>query len=304
MIDFKPITLEQKAVYEPFLRDGKERGCEYSFANLYLWGQQKATVVHGHMVLFSKFHDRTLYPYPVGRGDKKAVLHALMEDARERGIPFRITGMCEESRQGLEEMYPGQFIFHGGRDSNDYVYQIDDLADLKGRKYHRKKNHYNRFCKNHPGYRVEPVNEDNIAQVKAMVEKWYENKKLNGADADFSLEEAALTKAFQVYQGLGLEGLVLLEEGEVLAVTFASQISEDTMDVHFEKAREDVDGAYTAMNCEFAKYIRDKYPKIRFFNREEDMGFEGLRKAKESYYPHHMVEKCWAEFQAEEGGKG
>ena len=53
-----------------------------------------------------------------------------------------------------------------------------------------------------------------------------------------------------------------------------------------------MDGAYTAINCEFAKYIRDKYPEIEFLNREEDMGYEGLRKAKESYYPHHMVEKC------------
>jgi len=66
------------------------------------------------------------------------------------------------------------------------------------------------------------------------------------------------------------------------------------MDVHFEKARPDVDGAYAVINCEFARYIRQKHPYIRFLNREEDMGLEGLRKAKESYYPHHMTEKCWA----------
>ncbi len=55
-----------------------------------------------------------------------------------------------------------------------------------------------------------------------------------------------------------------------------------------------MDGAYTAINCEFAQYIRSKYPDILFLDREEDMGIEGLRKAKESYYPHHMVTKCWA----------
>ena len=66
------------------------------------------------------------------------------------------------------------------------------------------------------------------------------------------------------------------------------------MDVHFEKAREDVDGAYNAVNCEFARYLRLKYPQVRFLNREEDMGLEGLRKAKLSYQPHHMVEKFWA----------
>jgi hypothetical protein len=80
----------------------------------------------------------------------------------------------------------------------------------------------------------------------------------------------------------------------VLAVTLGSMLSENTLDVQFEKARWDVDGAYAAVNCEFAKYIREKMPQIEFLNREEDMGLEGLRKAKLSYNPHHMVEKQWA----------
>lgn len=73
-----------------------------------------------------------------------------------------------------------------------------------------------------------------------------------------------------------------------------SRLSEDTFDIHFEKAREDVDGAYPAINCEFARHLRLKYPQVRFLDREDDMGLEGLRKAKLSYYPHHLTEKCWA----------
>ena len=65
-------------------------------------------------------------------------------------------------------------------------------------------------------------------------------------------------------------------------------------DIHFEKAREDVDGAYPAINNEFAKYLRQKYPQLQYLNREDDMGLEGLRKAKLSYNPHHLTEKCWA----------
>ena len=91
-----------------------------------------------------------------------------------------------------------------------------------------------------------------------------------------------------------METLVLTDGGEVIAMTMGSFLAEDTVDVHFEKAREDVDGAYAAINCEFARYLREKYPQLRFLNREEDMGLEGLRKAKESYCPHHMTEKCWA----------
>lgn len=294
MIDFKQITLEDKPLYESYLFDGTERGCEYSFVNLYLWGDQKATFLHDHMVVFSHFGNKTVYPYPVGCGDKKPVLDAIMEDAKERGVSLRISGMCGEQKKGLEELYPGSFVFHGCQDNDDYVYDINDLADLKGRKYHRKKNHYNRFKKNYPDYRVEPLSDDNIEAVKEMVFEWYRLKLEENAESDFDMERAALTKALEHYNELGMEGLVLFIDEEVVAVTMGSRISHNTMDVHFEKAKGDVDGAYTAINCEFAKYIREKYPDIQYLDREEDMGIEGLRKAKESYYPHHMVAKCWA----------
>ena len=92
-----------------------------------------------------------------------------------------------------------------------------------------------------------------------------------------------------------MESLLLCHNDNILAFTMGSRISPNTFDVHFEKARWDVEGAYTAINSEFAKYIRNKYPEVEFLNREEDMGLEGLRKAKESYFPHHLVEKATAE---------
>lgn len=294
MIEFNPICPKDKPIYEPYLFGGKERGCEYAFANLCVWGQQNATILHGHMVLLSYFKDKTVYPYPIGEGDKKAVLDAIIEDSKERKVPLHITGMCAEARKNLEKYYPGQFVFYGSQDNDDYVYAIDDLADLKGRKYHRKKNHYNRFRKNNPNYKAEPLGEDNLPLAKKMIADWYETKRQLSPEVDFSMEETALKKALDLYEELGMEGLLLINEGEALAVTLGSRVSEQIWDVHFEKARDDVDGAYTAINCEFAQYIRSRYPEIAFLNREEDMGIEGLRKAKESYYPHHMVQKCRA----------
>jgi hypothetical protein len=108
------------------------------------------------------------------------------------------------------------------------------------------------------------------------------------------MEQVALEKALRDYRELEMEGIVLRGGGEILAFTLASRLSEDTFDVHFEKARGDVQGAYPAINCEFARYIREKHPEVRYLDREEDMGLEGLRRAKQSYYPHHMVKKYWA----------
>ena len=294
MIDFRPLTVADKQEYDRFLLDGTERGCEYSFANLYLWGRQKAAVVHDHLVLFSQYNRRTVYPYPVGTGDKHQVLDAIMEDAEQRGIPCRITGLNQEKMELLESYYPGKFRFHCDRDSYDYVYSIDDLADLKGRKYQRKRNHFNRFRIDFPYYTTEALGEQNLDAVRHMVEQWYETRLQEDPRGDYHMERVALKKALDNYQTLGMDGLVLMDGTEVLAVTMGSRMSPNTVDVHFEKARAGVDGAYAVINCEFARYIRQKYPEIQYLNREDDMGLEGLRKAKESYYPHHLVEKCWA----------
>jgi len=294
MIEFQPLTLENKADYEQQLMAGGERGCEYSFANLFLWGRQRAARLHGHWVLFSQFNRRSIYPFPVGQGEKKQVLDAIIADAKERGIPCRITGIGKAETDMLENCYPGQFRLHCDRDSYDYVYAIDDLADLKGRKYQRKRNHYNRFREAFPYYTTEPLGESNLPAVKEMVDKWYTARLAENPHGDYHMEHSALAKALKHHEALDMEGLVLKDGEDILAVTLGSRLSPDTFDIQFEKARWDVDGAYAVINCEFARYLRDKYPEVKFLNREEDMGLEGLRKAKLSYYPHHMVEKCWA----------
>lgn len=294
MIDFKPVTIQDKPLYEKYLFDGSERGCEYTFANIYLWGRQQATILHDHMVRFSQFNRRSVYPYPVGQGNKKNILDAIIADAKERGIPCRLTGLYTHEKQTLEALYPGMFRFHCDRDSYDYVYDINNLADLPGSKYHKKRNHFNRFRDTYPDYTVAPITSDNITLAMEMTESWYESRLVENPDSDFHMERVALNKALKHFEELEMEGLLLLNEGKVLALTLGSRMSPNTFDVHFEKAPGDINGAYAAINCEFARYIRNKYPEIQFLNREEDMGIEGLRIAKQRYYPHHMVEKCWA----------
>ena len=294
MIDFKPISISDKAAYEAKLLACGERGCEFSFANLYLWGRQKLAFVHDHGLLFSQFNRRTVYPFPVGCGDKKAAIDAIIEDSQTRGIPCRITGLTAENMAILQALYPDRFRYHCDRDAFDYVYAIDDLADLPGRKYQKKRNHFNRFRNLYPQYAVAPLTAQNLPQVQAMADAWYRAKEATDPDSDYAMERAALNKAFAHYEALGMEALVLLDGEQVLAFTMASPLTENTMDVHFEKALPGAEEAYPVINCEFARYLRKKLPNIRFLNREEDMGIEGLRKAKESYYPHHMTEKCWA----------
>ena len=299
MIQFERLQLLRREEYDRFLLRA-DRGCGYSFVNLYLWGRQRAAFLDGFLTFFSQFNRRAVYPFPVGEGEIQPVLDAIIGDAKQRGIPCCITGMKKEDCDLLERLYPGKFRFYNDRDGYDYAYAIDDLADLKGRKFQRKRNHVNRFFDAHPLCRLEPITPANLEAVQDMAASWYLHRQQKDPDGDYHLEQLALMRALADPFKLQMEGLALLEGEKILAFSLASRLSEDTFDIHFEKARDDVDGAYTAINQAFAKYLRDKFPQVRYLNREDDMGLEGLRKAKLSYQPAFLVEKYWARLWEEE----
>ena len=297
MIQFERLSIDQKPEFDALLRHASHRGCAFSFANLYLWGRQCAARVGEDLLLFSHFGGKTMYPYPVCPGDPRPAIEALMCDARERGIPFRLTGLNARDIEALQSWYPDRFRFHCGRDSYDYVYAIDDLADLRGKKYQPKRNHINRFLTEHPDVNIRPLSGETLPDAKALADCWHQRRS---PEEDAGMELAALNRAFAHWQELGLEGLVVYVGSRAVAMTMGSRLSEDTVDVHFEKADADYPGAYALINRACARYIREKYPEVKFLNREEDMGIEGLRKAKLSYQPHHLVEKCWAHLITEE----
>ncbi len=300
MIDFQRIDLSRREEYNKYLRNCGERGCEYSLVNLYMWGRQKAAFLNGFLVLFSQFQRSSVYPFPIGEGAVGTVLDAIIHDARARGLQCRLTSMTAGDCAILEEHYPGQFQFHPDRNSCDYLYRIDELAALPGRKFQRKRNHVNRFRQNHPDCRMVPIDERLLPRVKDMAEQWYENRTAQDPQNDFHMEQVALRRAFEKWTELGLEGAVLMENGQILAMTAGSFLSETTFDVHFEKALEDVDGAYAAINQAFAVYLHERYPGLRWLNREDDLGLPGLRKAKLSYCPDHLVVKFWANLLEED----
>ncbi len=293
MIDFQKLDPARREEYEQFLFTA-DRRCEYAFANLSMWGRQRAAFVDGFLTIFAQFDRKAVYPFPLGQGEVIPVLDAIINDAKERGIPCCITGLNQEKCGFLEKHYPGRFRFYTDRDTFDYVYSIDDLADLKGRKFQKKRNHVNKFQTQFPQWRIEPITPANLPAVRELAGAWYAQRLQIDPEGDYHLELIALNRALTDPGKLGLEGLALYAGEQMAAFTLGSRLTEDTFDVHFEKALEIFDGAYPTINQAFAKYLRDKYPALRYLNREDDMGIPGLRKAKLSYNPAFLVEKHWA----------
>lgn len=294
MIDFQTPNLADKANYDRILMHCGQRGCEYSFNNLFLWGRQKIAFFENRLLFFSQFNRKSVYLFPVGEGDPKPALDAVIADARQRGIPCRIAGLLANDLAVLNQLYPNRFRYHFDRNTFDYIYAIDDLAELKGRRFQKKRNHLNRFWQTHPDCHPEELTDKNLAEATAFTELWYAVREQEDPHADFHMERAALSKALRHWKELGMEGLLLRDGHRLIAITMGSPLSENTFDIHFEKALDIADGSYAAVNQCFARHLKEKYPALRWLNREDDLGLEGLRKAKLSYNPDHLIEKSWA----------
>ena len=289
MIDFKKIEISDKGWIEELLRYSDFRGAEYCFTNLFIWDE----VYHSKISRFKDFilftsgsGDTARYLFPAGKGDLKEVVELLENDAKERNVNFVLIGLSPETKEKLEATFPGKYNFKEERNSFDYIYESEKLVSLAGKKLQSKRNHLARF-KELPGWQYEDITEQNIHECVTYSNEWC---KLNGCGENLSLmlECCAVNKALANYFELGLKGGLLRLDGKVVAYTVGEQLNSDTVIVHIEKAETEIRGSYPMINREFAERLSEGFTYI---NREDDAGDEGLRKAKNSYYPVFMQEK-------------
>ena len=305
MIDFHPPRLEEKPWVDELLRRADYRGCDYNFTNLFVWSRayhQEIAWVDDFLVTHVCGRMGCSFMFPAGGGDLASVIRKLEEEAAGRGEPLRLVCLTPRQMAELEEFFPGQFTFTADRDGYDYLYEIDRLADLGGKRLHAKRNHINRFMENNPSWTYEEITPESLGECLAMDKEWYRRSLAREGEAeerDLGDEGVALRQAMEHYQALGLEGGLIRVYGEVVAFTMGDLLNSDTYDVHFKKAYGELQGAYAMINREFARWVRGRHPNVRYLNREDDMGVEGLRKAKESYYPDQMVEKHTAMWKRE-----
>ena len=158
------------------------------------------------------------------------------------------------------------------------------ISTLTGKKLHGKRNHINKF-KELYSYNYEPLTADNMEKIRSFIEEWYQKKA--ETDASILTEKTALENALKNFEKLELKGGILLVDGKSVAFSIGEQLNQDTALIHFEKADTDYQGAYPMMNQQF---VINAWSNLTYVNREDDMGIEGLRKAKLSYYPDIMVE--------------
>lgn len=306
MLEFHKISMEDKALVDSLICASGCHGADYSFANLYIWKETynpEICEVGGRIIVSTP--GANVYSYPKGGGDQNPAMEALIEHAKERGQRLIVRGLTDKTLAEFLKDYEDKFEIIEDRDNADYVYSTEKLRYLAGRKLSSKRNHIKRFqrngewelrsinctCKNgSPVYTDsdnKPIKCAGIDEARDFVNFFYDEKN----DPDLADENVAIESMFSHFEELGFIGAMLYQKGAPVALTAATRLGERAIDVHFEKALPHVEGAYTMINREFVNMIAQMYPEIEYFNREEDMGIEGLRKAKLSYHPDILLMK-------------
>ncbi|MGE5380744.1 MAG: DUF2156 domain-containing protein [Methylocystaceae bacterium] len=299
MIDFAKIKVNDKMWIDPLLAAADMSGCQHNFTNLFVWSkinQYQVGRIDDYLVVKGEQSDgRPYYLYPAGEGDPKSVLEAIWQDAADCGHSCILAGLSIDNMAVLKRLFPNRLEYTERRDAFDYVYLLDKLVTLTGDKNKAKRNHVNYFKKNIE-WSFEPISSHNLEECWDMNKEWCRVHRCKD-DEQLANENCAVNRCFDNYYALGLEGGLLRSAGRVIAFTMGDRLNSDTFDTHVEKAYADIRGAYQMINQQFAAMIQQNHPEIVYVNREEDMGYEGLRKAKLSYHPDKMEVKYWAEFE-------
>ncbi len=279
---FKPLTLEDRPLFNDYLSRYSGYHSEYNFATLFIWNsvyQYKWAIIDKALVIWISTLDVLLMPLGVSLTVER--LKEISEHFREKGhdVPFILV---EPAVVAEMPKIKEHFSVRRERELADYMYNTEDLAELKGRKYQKKRNLINQFERNYPEYHSKEMDESVLHEYWRLAERWC--RETDCHEGDFEEEMAALSNAFKNFHELSLGGVNLCSDDRLLAFSLFSKQNPEMYTVHFEKTDPRIKGVGQVINRETAKYILHHDP-VPYINREQDLGREGLRKAKRSYHP-------------------
>ena len=282
--NFNSIHVTDKKLIQSYSNKFQPLSCEYSFANIYCWQEpynNSWSIYRGRLVIYDGVNQCSFLPLGDEMTPDELVLFSLDMEKNGLGADIGVVpSQYIEKYPEIEQFY----TITDERDSAEYLYSVEALCDLKGTRLHKKKNLISQFHRKYPNYSVKLMSGRYKERVKTLADEIYNGHErfLPGIEN----ENIALMKALDYFEEIGLEGLVLIIEDDLVAFSIFSPLNHDTYDIHFEKSCHKFKGSAQSINQETAKYLRKK---CQFLNREQDLGIKGLRQAKMSYEPENLL---------------
>lgn len=289
MLTFEPINADNILTAAQYFKYKISRTSDYTIGAMYMWRDFYNTsfTIYDDMILYKvKFLNRTSFTFPVGGGSLSKAIDALKEYCNANDLPLWFCTVPEEAIPILVNQYQGTIPGMPSRDWADYLYLASDLSEMAGRKFSGQRNHINKFKKLYPNYKYQRMNAENLPRVIEFLKDF---EKYHSKDASLAKEELHRTLELMPYlEKFNLPGGFIEVDGVIVAIAIG-EVVKDTLYCHIEKANRDYLGSYQMIVKEFSSDMMQY--GIRYINREEDVGDEGLRTSKLSYHPVQLLDK-------------
>ena len=285
-LSFEPISLERQEDYLEILSRCPQITSDYSFLNLWAWSPEYelSWAWDGDLIWIRQNRPETFLWAPVGAWDAVDWSGRFYENRAVQSVFTRVPEMLAAL---WRERFPQQAKSEDERGNWDYLYNVRDLIELQGNRYHKKKNLLNQFNRNYESTYM-PFGADLVQQAMAMQTDWCTWRDCESSDI-LSSENRAIFRVLTEWRKLaGLFGGALIVDGSMVAYTLAEPLTRDMLVIHFEKGDTQYKGIYQAINQHFLENSASDYTVV---NREQDLNDEGLRKAKLSYHPINYLQK-------------
>ncbi len=285
---FEDLSLKHQTLIEDFLRRYPPEISEMTFTNLFIWRHYYQFQVSFHKgFLTFMAHPPETSPFllpPLGKGDLAAWALDCLDFLKAQGFPPRLSRLPESAIKVLTSLPNLKIILD--RNNSDYVYRTQNLIRLSGNKYHTLKNHINRLNKKY-AWEYLPLTPELIVECLDLQEEWCRLKQCVESPSLLS-EEQAIIEALTHIDLLNYKGGVIRIQGKVEAFTLGELLNPETVVIHIEKGNPELSGLYPLIQQQF---LDQEWGLIPYVNREQDLGIQGLRKAKSSYHPEFMINK-------------
>jgi len=292
-LDFKEISIEDKEYFRRFLRLYNPEISELTFTNLFMWRhfyRFRYVQVDNMLVIISVPEEGVPFSYaPFGDVNKngfKDVVLMIKEYFKKNNWKMVFSRVPESMLPFYRELFGDQAQIKLDEANSDYVYSSNDLIFLSGKKYDGKRNHINKFKKLYT-FEYKKIDHSNIAECIRIMDEWCEEKKCQHQHVSYC-EKKANIELLNNFDELGCKGALIRVDGRFEAFTVGEMLNSNTAVIHIEKANSKVNGLYTITNQQFCE---NEWNNVEFINREQDLGIEGIRKAKLSYHPVRMINK-------------
>ena len=285
-LNFEPIRLNKQGRYIKHLAECSQIASDYGFVNLWGWAEEYGLywAWKDGFVWIKQSIPETVYWAPVGKWEDAPWDRWLRDYFTRPAVFVRIP---ENLRHLWEKTLGDRIIFEEARDHWDYLYHVDELIALRGNQYHKKKNLLNQFVKKYQ-FEFIPMDRKAVRKAMAMQENWCTWRDCESSTS-LSAENRAIARTLSAWDKLNtVTGASIMVDNDMAAYTIAESLTDEILVIHFEKGDPNYKGVYQAINQMFLERSGHRHNIV---NREQDLGDEGLRKAKLSYHPFDFVKK-------------